>query len=172
MKPRLMFLLRFIPVAVLMAAVISPLAPTQAASSHAPAKRITISLSRQRLRAWEGNHVVLSTPVTTGNALLPTPTGWFRIFAKYSPFTFVSPWPPGSPFWYPNSPVNFAMEFQANGYYIHDAPWRTVYGKGSNSGTDPGTNYGGTHGCVNVPLSAERFLFDWAPLGTPVHIVP
>jgi lipoprotein-anchoring transpeptidase ErfK/SrfK len=64
------------------------------------------------------------------------------------------------------------MEFRSGGYFIHDAPWRTAYGKGTNSGTQPGTNYGGTHGCVNVPYAAEKFLYSWAPVGTRVHIVP
>ena len=133
-------------------------------------KRITISLAKQRLRAWEGNRVVLVTPVTTGNRALPTPTGHFAIFAKYSPYTMVSPWPYGSPYWYPTSGMSFAMEF-ARGYFIHDAPWRSVFGPESQGAGQPGTNYGGTHGCVNVPYSAERFLFSWAPIGTPVHIV-
>jgi lipoprotein-anchoring transpeptidase ErfK/SrfK len=138
----------------------------------AAAKHITISLARQRLRAWEGTHVVLSTPVTTGNANLPTPVGHFSIFEKRSPFEFISPWPAGSSYWYPPSWVSFAMEFVGGGYFIHDAPWRSVFGKSSNAGGSPGTNYGGTHGCVNVPLNAMKFLFAWAPLGTPVHVVP
>ena len=147
--------------------------PARAAGSHVFAgKRITISLFRQRLRAWEGQKVVLSTPVTTGDRYLPTPTGYFTIFAKYSPFTMISPWPPSSYKYYPPSHMTFAMEFQSGGYFIHDAPWRSVYGKGSNSGTQPGTNYGGTHGCVNVPYSAMSFLYRWAPVGTPVHVVP
>lgn len=143
-----------------------------AAGAHTyPGKRITISLSRQRLRAWIGNRVLLVTPVTTGNAALPTPVGYFRILAKRSPYTFVSPWPRTSPDWYPTSQVHFALEFSGGGYFIHDAPWRAVYGRGSNAGAQPGTNYGGTHGCVNVPYNAAKWLYDWADTGTLVHIV-
>jgi lipoprotein-anchoring transpeptidase ErfK/SrfK len=167
---------RRIPVIALVAAAVLLVAapappPTHAATAHAyPGKRITINVHRERLRAWVGNRVVLSTLVTTGDAALPTPLGYYRIYAKYSPFTFISPWPRGSRFWYPPSRVSFAMEF-ARGYFIHDAPWRSVYGPGSNVTDAPGTNYGGTHGCVNVPYWAERFLYAWAPIGTPVHIV-
>lgn len=143
--------------------------PTRVAAY--PGKHISISLRRQRLRAWDGNRVVLVTPVTTGNSILPTPTGWFTIYAKYSPYEFISPWPYGSRFYYPPSRVNFAMEF-LRGYFVHDSPWRSAYGPGTNRYDDPGTNYGGTHGCVNVPYWAERFLYYWAPIGTPVHIVP
>jgi lipoprotein-anchoring transpeptidase ErfK/SrfK len=145
--------------------------PARAASAQAGiAKRITVNVVRERLRAWEGNRVVLSTPVTTGDRLLPTPTGYFRLYAKFSPYTMISPWPKGDYRWYPPSRMSFAMEF-ARGYFIHDAPWRSVYGRGSNAGTQPGTNYGGTHGCVNVPYAAMRFLYSWATPGTLVHIV-
>jgi lipoprotein-anchoring transpeptidase ErfK/SrfK len=163
-------------VLVVLAFTITPIRSSKlvhASSNHAMVgKRITINVKRERLRAWDGNKVVLSTPVTTGDRYLPTPTGWFMIFAKFSPYTMISPWPRSSYKWYPPSHMSFAMEFQGNGYFIHDAPWRTAYGKGTNSGTQPGTNYGGTHGCVNVPYAAARFLYSWAPVGTRVHIVP
>lgn len=147
--------------------------PTPAHAANAgyiAGKHITINVRRERLRAWDGRTVVMSALVTTGDAALPTPLGYFRLYARYSPYTFISPWPRSSPYWYPPSPVSFAMEF-APGYFIHDAPWRSVFGPGSNTGNQPGTNYGGTHGCVNVPYWAARFLYSWAPLGTPVHIV-
>lgn len=147
--------------------------PVQAARSNGcGCKRISISLSRERLRAWDGQRLVLSSPVTTGNAILRTPTGHFVVFAKRSPYTFISPWPKGSSKWYPTSQVSFALEFLGGGYFIHDAPWRGVYGRGSNTSGPPGTSYGGTHGCVNVPYNVARFLYFWAPIGTRVHIVP
>jgi hypothetical protein len=38
-----------------------------------------------------------------GDRYLPTPTGWFSIFAKFSPYTMISPWPRSSYKWYPPS---------------------------------------------------------------------
>jgi L,D-transpeptidase catalytic domain/FlgD Ig-like domain len=136
-------------------------------------KRIVVSLSQQRLTAYDGSTPVLTTLVTTGNGALPTPLGVFPILAKYSPFTFTSPWPQGSPYYYPPSAANYALLFDNRGYYIHDAPWRSHFGPGSNAmlGT-PGQNYTGTHGCVNVPLAAEAQLFTWATIGTVVQVVP
>jgi len=136
-------------------------------------KRILISLSKQQLWAFDGFHYVLSSLVTTGNPALPTPTGNFPILGKYSPFTFVSPWPPGSTYYYAPSYTNYALLFDNRGYYVHDAPWRTDYGPGTNTtvGT-PGQNYTGTHGCVNVPYAAEQQLFAWATIGTIVQVVP
>jgi hypothetical protein len=101
-----------------------------------PGRHIVISLTKEALYAYDGSTLVKWSLVTTGNPALPTPTGHFAIFAKFHPFTFISPWPPGSPYYYPPSPVNYAMEFISGGYYIHDAPWRSVYGPGSDG---PGT---------------------------------
>lgn len=134
-------------------------------------RHIVVSLRRQAIYAYRGAKLVRWSLATTGNPALPTPTGHFSILAKFHPFQFVSPWPPGSPYWYPSSWVSYAMEFQDSGYFIHDAPWRSVFGPGSNGPGQPGTNYGGTHGCVNVPLWMSRFLFHWSHVGSPVDIV-
>jgi hypothetical protein len=134
-------------------------------------QRIVVSLSQQRLWAYDGKSLFLTSLVTTGNRALPTPTGEFMILAKFHPFTFRSPWPKSSPYWYPPSLTEWAMLFKVGGYFIHDAPWRSVFGPGSNSqlGT-PGNNYTGTHGCINVPTDVAQKLFAWAPDGTAVIV--
>lgn len=135
-------------------------------------KLIKVSLSQQRLWGYEGNKAVFNTLVTTGNPLLPTPTGLFHIIFKQAPFTFRSTWPKTSMFWYPPSPVKFAMYFDAPGYFIHDAPWRGFFGPGSNTVPGkPGGNQTGTHGCVNVPSNVMAQIYAWAPSGTPVQVV-
>jgi len=126
-------------------------------------KLILISLSRQVLTSYQDGTPVLTTYVATGRPQLPTPPGVYHIFAKYSPYKMISPWPYGSPFWYPPSWTNWAMEFAGGGYFIHDAPWRSWYGPGSNI-------YNGTHGCVNVPYSPMSFLWGWTPMGTTVVV--
>jgi lipoprotein-anchoring transpeptidase ErfK/SrfK len=126
-------------------------------------KLIVISLSRQVLTAYQDGTAVLSTYITTGRPALPTPPGVYHIFRRYSPYLMISPWGYGSPFWYPPSWTNWAMEFAGGGYFIHDAPWRSWYGPGSNT-------YNGTHGCVNVPYSQMSFLWNWTPMGTTVVV--
>jgi len=126
-------------------------------------KVIVISLSRQALTAYQNGTAVLTTLVATGRPALPTPPGVYNVFARMSGFYMVSPWPVGSPYWYPKSYVNFGLEFLGGGYFIHDAPWRSWYGPGSNL-------YNGTHGCVNVPYSPMLFLWNWAPIGTTVIV--
>ncbi|MGI8550894.1 MAG: L,D-transpeptidase family protein [Dehalococcoidia bacterium] len=147
-------------------------APTGQALFPGDGKRIIVSLSRQTLYAYAGDHLVLQTFVTTGNPNLPTPVGNYTVMAKYHPFQFISPWPLGSPYWYAPSWSDHAMLFRAGGYFIHDAPWRGAFGPGTNGAGQPGTNYGGTHGCVNVPSDPMIFLWDWSPVGTTVEVVP
>lgn len=129
-----------------------------------PQRHILVSLSQQHLWAYNGDQLFLETDVTTGRPELPTPPGHYTIFDKRSPYKFVSPWPYGSPYWYPDAWVNWAMEFIQGGYYLHDAPWRSWYG--------PGSNYGdGTHGCVNVPHDPMQSLYNWAQNGDIVDVV-
>jgi hypothetical protein len=135
-------------------------------------KRIIVSLSQQTLYAYDGDKLELRTYVTTGNPSLPTPAGHYSVMQKLSPFEFISPWPPGSPYWYAPSWVQYAMLFRDGGYYLHDAPWRSAFGPGTNGPGQPGTNYGGTHGCVNIPPGPMTFLWNWTLVGTTVDVVP
>lgn len=136
-------------------------------------RRIVISLSQQRLWAYDGNTLAITSLVTTGNKALPTPTGTFQVLGFFHPYKFISPWPKSSPYYYAPSMVNYALLFRSGGYFVHDAPWRTAFGPGTNAATGtPGTNYTGTHGCVNVPLDVAKFLYGWAELGTVVQVVP
>ena len=137
--------------------------PTPAPTPGAQGKVIVVSLATQSLTAYENGKVVATTVVATGRPALPTLTGTFHIKAKYTPYQFISPWPKSSPYWYASAWVKYAMLYEDGGYFIHDAPWRTVYGPGANL-----TN--GTHGCVNVPLSTMSFLYKWASVGTTVIV--
>lgn len=129
-----------------------------------PAGRvIALDLTAQEIVFYEDGCAVRATPATSGRPQLRTPTGSFAIFAKYSPFIFRSPWPPGSPFWYPTSPVSYAMEFARDGYFLHDAPWEpdSQMGPGSEDGA------GASHGCVHIPHDVMAWAYSWAGIGTP-----
>lgn len=130
----------------------------------APPHKIVVSLSQQHLWAYNNGNLLLETDVTTGRPELPTPPGTYHIFYKTSPYEMISPWPYGSPFWYPDAWVNWVLEFIQGGYFLHDAPWRSWFG--------PGSQYGdGTHGCVNIPNGPMYQLYNWAQLGDEVDVV-
>ncbi len=135
-------------------------------------KEIVVSLSQQWLYAYQNGQEVFNAAVITGRPALPTPAGTYHVFAKLHPTTFYSPWPYGSPYWYAPTFINYALEFRAGGFFLHDSYWHTVYGPGNN-GWHYDPVYGwqwGSHGCVSMPLSAAAWLYTWAPIGTTVVI--
>ncbi len=138
------------------------------AADPGPGKVIVIRLAAQSLTAYDNGKVVLETPVTTGRPGLTTPIGVDTIGYHESPYLFISPWPPSSPYWYEPTWVTWVMEFHAGGYFIHDAWWEpnSVYGPGSEYGPDA------SHGCVQTPHAAMQFLYSWTPNGTTVVVAP
>ncbi|GAC1326729.1 MAG: hypothetical protein NVS2B16_30130 [Chloroflexota bacterium] len=134
-------------------------------------KRIVVSLRQQKLWAYDGDRLLKTSLVTTGNRALPTPRGIYAVMGKFHPFTFHSPWPKSSPYYYQPSKVEHALLFRDGGYFIHDAPWRSAFGPGTNAALGkPGNNYTGTHGCINTPPGVAAWLYDWAPDGTVVQV--
>lgn len=140
----------------------------------AQGKVIVVSLSHQWLYAYQNGKEVFNAAVMTGRPSLATPTGTYHVFAKLSPTTFYSPWAPGSPYWYPPTHINYALEWKAGGFFLHDSWWHSVYGPGTNLWHyDPVDGWQwGTHGCVAMPISAAAWLYNWAPIGTTVQINP
>jgi lipoprotein-anchoring transpeptidase ErfK/SrfK len=131
-----------------------------------------VSLGQQWLWAYQNHTLLFDTAVTTGMPQLPTPDGTFQVQYHVANVMFYSPWPVGSPYYYAPEHVNYALYFANNGYYIHDAPWREVFGPGTNyPHTDPGgQQVTGSHGCVELPTPAEAWIYNWASNGATVVI--
>jgi len=163
----------FAPVTVSAWDVALPPGPVPGPAGNGVGRSISLSVSRQHIYAYDGSTMIFDSDITTGHPDLPTPTGFYRVQAKMPNFTFHSPWPVGSPYWYPDSPTSFALLFRQGGYFIHNAPWRPYYGPGTNMAhLDPdGVVRQGSHGCVNVPYDGAAFLYGWAGVGTPVAII-
>ncbi|HKA13235.1 MAG TPA: L,D-transpeptidase [Candidatus Dormibacteraeota bacterium] len=131
-----------------------------------PDQLIVIHLATQQLVAYDNGCPFLRTPITTGRPALPTGRGTFRIFYKAPVYHMVSPWPQGNPFYYPPTWVNDAMEFIADGTFLHSASWQpdSTYG--------PGSQYGpyASHGCIHVLDGPLQQLYDWAKIGATVVV--
>jgi hypothetical protein len=125
-------------------------------ASYAPAeyfnggKWISIDLDRQRLTAWEGDDVVVSSPVKSGKYGYHTPTGVWSTYEKI-PVERMS----GSD--YDLADVSWTQYFTRNRIAIHAAYWHNNY-----------NGRPGSHGCVNIPPDKAKELFLWAPLGTTI----
>src|SRR2546428_5641075 len=133
-----------------------------------PPRLITISLQAQRLIAYDRGRVVVEPLVTNGRSSLATDVGAMQITRKDSPWTMQSPWPKGSPEWYPDTPVRMVLWFTENGEGFHDASWQpdATLGPGSQNGPFA------SHGCIHVPLAAMSTLFEWAQSGRRWWSIP
>lgn len=136
-------------------------------------KVVVISLAEQVMRVYDNGKLVNAWQVTTGQPDLPTPPGTWWVEGKKSPTEFKSTEPQSSPDWYPPTPINYAMQFHSNGYFLHDSWWRSQYGPGTNfPHLDPGgTQYSihGSHGCVNMSKDNAGWLYNFVQVYT--HII-
>lgn len=110
-------------------------------------KWIEVSLDEQRVRAWEGNKLVMEFPISSG-LWSPTPKGTFNIWYKTKNQTMKGGSQDlGTYYNLPNVPNNM---FFYQGYAIHGAYWHNNFGHPM------------SHGCVNSPLASAAQIFDWA----------
>ena len=150
-------------------------------------KEILVNLTKQHLFAYQDGQVQFDFDIVSGRPALPTPEGRWSVQFKQSNFWFNSPWPPGSPFYYYPTHINYALNFHDGGFYLHDAWWRCTFGPGANvphqvnctdegdpaGGRAPGPVKGtetGSHGCVGMTRSNAAKLYAWAPVGATVLI--
>ena len=115
---------------------------------------IDISIGSQKLRYYEYDKLVLESDIVTGinNG---TPTGNYRVLSKSRNVNLR-----GADY---VSFVNYWIAFIGQSYGMHDASWRSSFGGNI-------YKYNGSHGCVNMPYSKVKQLYNMVELGTPVYI--
>lgn len=122
-------------------------------TSQAPtygARRIVIDLSDQTLTAYQGDTVVMHTYVSTGKASTPTVIGDFNIYVKYASQRMTGPD-------YDLEGVPWVMYYDGD-FGIHGAYWHNAFGVPT------------SHGCTNMHPDEAKALYEWASVGTPVHV--
>jgi lipoprotein-anchoring transpeptidase ErfK/SrfK len=133
---------------------------------------LVVSLLEQTLRYYNNGKLIRTFEIVSGQYQLPSPPGFWSIILREHPTQFKSSEPPGSAFWYPPTPIQYAMEYHAGGYFFHDSWWRYSYGPGRNfPHPDPPTtvyNDNGSHGCINMNPDDVAWLYPHIPYGTPV----
>ena len=134
---------------------------------------LVVSLVEQTLRYYNNGKLVRSFLIVSGQYMRPSVPGFWSIILRQHPTEFKSTEPPGSAFWYPPTPIQYAMEYHAGGYFFHDSWWRADYGPGMNfphsdsSGTTA-FNDNGSHGCINMNPNDVAWLYPQIAWGTPV----
>jgi lipoprotein-anchoring transpeptidase ErfK/SrfK len=131
-------------------------------------KTIVVSITEKHLWACQDDESTYDSPVVTGdmnNAANLTPAGMYSIYSKQTDRYLSGSDTKGK--WYVH--VNYWMPFlhnQYGSYGFHDATWRDNSEFGN---VDPYSD-AASHGCVELPLTASKWLYDWSVVGTKVVV--
>ncbi|MCC6904692.1 MAG: LysM peptidoglycan-binding domain-containing protein [Anaerolineae bacterium] len=130
------------------------LPPAPAYTAPAPTittgKQIVVKLSQQMVYAYENGVLQRQFVVSTGLPATPTVTGDYAVYVKYDSTRMVGPG-------YDLPGVPWTMYFY-RGYGFHGTYWHNNFGNPM------------SHGCVNMRTPEAAWLYEWTPVGTPVHI--
>lgn len=153
---------------------------TNYCGSNTSGQDIVVSISKQHMWACDGTKVSYDNPVITGMQMYPselTPVGTYHIYSKLNDQTlagsdFTGHWSDYVYYWMP------FLDNQYGTYGFHDL---TQTANGANGRAD--SDFGnvdinapytaakhGSHGCVEMPLAAAKWLYNWAVVGTAVTI--
>ena len=128
--------------------LLTPPTPTPTVTpTPGPERWIEVDLSEQRLRAYEGERIVLDVLVSTGLPRTPTVTGKFRVWAKMVK-TNMEGGDPALNNYYNLKNVPYVMYFH-NDYGLHGTYWHNDFGRPH------------SHGCVNMRTEDAKWLFGW-----------
>lgn len=112
-------------------------------------KRVEVDIARQQMRAWQGDRLLLVTPVSTGRQGYVTPTGYFAAGAK--------------------EPMHLSTR-----YGNAEMPWSVqIAGDVFIHGSKSVPPRAASHGCVRLPLTGAnpaKWFYDWVEDGVIVQI--
>jgi L,D-transpeptidase catalytic domain len=130
---------------------------------------LMVSQVEQAMRVYMNGKLIRSFQVTTGRVERPALPGVWTVQDRKSPDQFKSSDPPGSPYWYPPTPIHYAILYHWGGFFVHDAWWRVNFGPGTqfphyDVGGDESFAGNGSHGCVNMQENDAAWVYantDW-----------
>ena len=115
-------------------------------------RQIIVVRSSQRVYAFENGSLIREFVVSTGVAAFQTVLGDYAIYVKHTAIRMTGPG-------YDLPDVPYTMYFY-KGYGLHGTYWHHSFGTPM------------SHGCVNMKTKPDaEWLFHWASVGTPVHVI-
>lgn len=118
-------------------------------------KWLEVDLGDQHMTAWQGDFRVADKMVSTGKPGFNTPPGTFFINLKFEKER-MNQCQNGECWDIPDVP--WVMYFTNDGVAFHGAYWHNDFGRPR------------SHGCVNLPVTFAKWLYEWSPLGTRVWV--
>ncbi len=134
---------------------------TQPFQSVTPAnysKLIVADINSKKMWAYQNGQQVNSWLVSAGKPSTPTPVGSFKIYAKFTSQDMRGNNPDGTPYFQPH--VHWVNYFYS-GSAIHGVYWHPLSWFGA---------INSSHGCIGVPDNEAQWIYNWAPIGTPVIV--
>lgn len=119
---------------------------TQAEARSEVPRKLIVSIRRQRITLWEGMRKIAEAPISSGRPGFETPTGVFSILQK-SRVHFSN--------LYDSAPMPFMQRLTWSGVALH-------------AGMLPG--YPASHGCIRMPYSFAKQLFEMTRPGVRVIV--
>lgn len=121
-------------------------------------KWIEVDVTNKRMYAYEQTNLVKSFLVSAGAPRTPTVLGTYKIYSKYAQKDMRGNNVDGSKYFQPNVPW---VSYFYRDYAIHGNYWRPLSYFG---------NINSSHGCVSTVPNEAAWMYDWAPMGTPIVI--
>jgi lipoprotein-anchoring transpeptidase ErfK/SrfK len=109
---------------------------------------IAISINKQNMKIYDANGFFAETPISTGMAGHPTPTGVFSVIQKQKLHHSNI---------YSGAPMPFMQRITWSGIAIH-------------AGVLPG--YPASHGCIRMPTAFAVKMYGWTKMGARVVVTP
>jgi hypothetical protein len=134
-------------------------------------KRVDVNVTQQRIDCFAGDQLALSSPISTGLWPNKTELGNFRVRYKkrFEDMRGATDengkvvWivgdgsnPPAGSIPYGVADVPDVLYINLQAEALHGAYWHNSFGQTM------------SHGCINLPPAVAAWVYDWAPLGTPV----
>jgi lipoprotein-anchoring transpeptidase ErfK/SrfK len=117
-------------------------------------KTIYVDLTSQYVMAFEDERLVLRTRCASGAGRSKTPTGKFETYHKGPSVHMTNDGDPKKDL-YDLPGVPWCSFFTSTGMAFHGTYWHNDFGKPR------------SHGCVNIPNSAAKFLYRWTSPNVP-----
>ena len=121
-----------------------------------------IDAAAHQMQVFDGDQLVHTYPVSTGNTTYPTISGtlvvWYKLYKVHMVSTGIGI-PLGAPGSY-DEDVFYDTAISTDGFYIHAAPW-SVWAQGN-------TNV--SHGCVNLSTARAIEFYNFSQVGDVVVV--